>query len=208
MQEAASEAPTFVITSSVDCTEVEYATEYYSESPPKKSPASKKRLYDELQRDVEALSPSDSGMSDGMSDQEYLLWHSGNAGKVPPVVTGRAHVAHGIHYFPPAAAAALMTLSCFAANAIFARAAASLGHATAIVLDAGTCIPRCRALPAAPSARSGIPIKHISEDEDDGPPPLVREEGVFTDRSAVALERMERRGRAVPPKAVPPIPKS
>ncbi len=55
--------------------------------------------------------------------------------------------------------------------------------------------------PAAPSARSGIPIKHISEalDKDDGHPPLVRdkhtEEGgfVFTDcAAAVALERMER----------------
>ena len=91
-------APAFVMPSSVDCTEVEYATEYYSESPPKKSPASKKRLYDELQRDVEALSPSDSGMSDCMSDREYLLWHSG---KVPPVVTGRAHVAHGIQFSRP-----------------------------------------------------------------------------------------------------------
>ena len=81
--------------SSVDCTEVEYATDYDSESPPNKSPASKKRLYDELQRDVEALSPSDSGMSDCMSDREYLLWHSG---KVPPVVTGRDHIAHGIQF--------------------------------------------------------------------------------------------------------------
>ena len=96
----------------------------------------------------------------------------------------------------------MLTLSCFAANAIFARAAASLGHATAIVLDeAGTRVTRSRALPTAPSARSGIPIKHISENEDDGPPPLVREGGgfIFTDRSAVALERMERMHSAGPP---------
>ena len=85
--------------SSVDCTEVEYVTEYYSESPPKKSPAPKKRLYYELQRNVEALSPSDSGMSDGMSDREYLLWHSGKV--PPPVVTGHAHVTHGIHFSRP-----------------------------------------------------------------------------------------------------------
>ncbi len=78
------------MSSSVDCTEVEYATDYDSESPPYKSPASKKRLYVELESDVEALSPSDSGMS----DREYLLW---NSGKVPPVVTGRNHIAHGIH---------------------------------------------------------------------------------------------------------------
>ncbi len=93
--------------SSVDCTEVEYATDYDSEAPPNKSPASKKRLYDELQRgDVEALSPSDSGMSDCMSDREYLLWHSG---KVPPVVTGRDHIAHGITNFQPADAVATRT---------------------------------------------------------------------------------------------------
>ncbi len=73
---------TYVLQSPMDCTEVEYATKMYSELHDTKgvptccqevSPATKKRLYDELQREVKAVSPTGSSES-SMSDWEYCVW--------------------------------------------------------------------------------------------------------------------------------------
>ena len=50
--------PAYVDPSSMEATEVEYATEYYDESPkrPSLSPATRKRLHDEIEADIDELS--------------------------------------------------------------------------------------------------------------------------------------------------------
>ena len=50
--------PAYVDPSSMEATEVEYATKYYDESPerPSLSPATKKRYHDEMEADMDAMS--------------------------------------------------------------------------------------------------------------------------------------------------------
>ena len=50
--------PAYIFPSSQDEPEVEYATEYYDESPkrPSLSPATRKRLHDEIEADIDELS--------------------------------------------------------------------------------------------------------------------------------------------------------
>jgi hypothetical protein len=170
-------------------TEVEYATECYSESPGRLSlsPATKKRSQDQVEADMSDMtSMSESEIHAMMEEQarikqedqrKFLEYRSNTRGDL------------GWHFRCCSYLTLSPSVQPLAATATLLRRQHSR-------------------VPTAPSARTGIPVKqaqglHPSSEDDDEPPQLVSGcfEGGDT-MAAMCIERMARKGAAAGPPVI------
>jgi hypothetical protein len=209
--------------SSMDEPEVEYATEWYSESPdrPSLSPATKKRNHDELEAEMDEMSSMsesearaearaiiDARECKNQEDtRKFLEYHSSVKGEVESQF--RCGILSDL---APSCAATRRNLA--ADDSAVALERMEANGSPPHLVRTGQTVRRAAAQPTAPSARIGVPVKHalelhsspiIVENNDDDEPPQQ-----CTNKSAAANSKRLREQRkaesGAPPIVIQPIP--